>query len=148
MLLGISIGLFCVLILPWLGLHCGASTLTWLFVAPLFSFPKSGFSPQSIPLSAFAYSVKFNFKGKKKKQVTGYLLPEPLLLPSKVAYGIVLSLPLVSWPRGRVLDSIPHSCETSRSLHSSLPYVIIFSSMAPFSKGLKICWSFATWKSV
>ena len=37
---------------------------------------------------------------EKKKQVTGYLLPERLLLPSKVAYGIVLSLPLVSWPRG------------------------------------------------
>ena len=87
-------------------------------------------------------------KEKKKKQVTGYLLPERLLLPSKVAYGIVLSLPLVSWPRGRVLDSIPHPCETSPPLHSSLPYVIIFSSMAPFSKGLKICWSFATWKSV
>lgn len=142
MLLGISVGLFCVLISPFLGLHCGASTFTWLLVAPLFSSPNSGFSPWSTALSVLAYSVNFNIKGKEKIEATGQLLPEPLLLPSKAAHAIILSL-LASWPRGRVLDSTPHASETSPSLHSALPRVIIFSSSALFSKGLKICWSFA-----
>ena len=143
MLLGISVGLFCVLISPWLGLHCGASTLTWLFVAPLFSFPNSGFSPQSIPLSAFAYSVNFNFKGKKKKQVTGYLLPERLLLPSKVAYGIVLSLPLVSWPRGSLgfhpppLWDFPITALISTICHHFLFYGSFFQGLKNM---LKFCY--------
>lgn len=141
MLLGISVGLFRVLISPFLGLHFGASTFTWLLVAPLFSFPNSGFSPWSTPLSVLAYSVNFSFKGNEKIEATGQLLPEPLLLPSRAAHGIILSL-LASWPRGRVLDSTPHASETSPSLRSALPCVIIFSSLALFPTGLKICWSF------
>lgn len=136
MLLGISVGLFRVLISPFLGLHCGASTFTWLLVAPLFSFPNSGFSPWSTPLSVLAYSVNFSFKWKEKIEATGQLLPEPLLLPSRAAHGIILSL-LASWPRGRVLDPTPHASETSPSLHSALPCVIIFSSLALFFQGLK-----------
>ena len=116
MLLGISIGLFCVLILPWLGLHCGASTLTWLFVAPLFSFPKSGFSPQSIPLSAFAYSVKFNFKGKKKNKSLDICSLNPSFFPPKLPMESSFLFPLSpdleeeSWIPSPTPVRLPHHC--------------------------------------